>query len=170
MYGWKKYIIQFGYAMIDFHWNISSSRPSDAYMRQYIRPSLVRIIACRPFATKPLSEPMQIYCQFDSKENIWKKFYLKFKSFHSGEYIWKYGLKMATMLSQPKYVDVFWIQCQIRIYRFLSVFARQNRFVLHHVKIRSIYTMYSHRQIHIVTKTLATKLETIIPTEIQTNK
>ena len=35
---------------------INSLRPSDAYMRQKTRPSLVQIMACR------LSEPMLKYC------------------------------------------------------------------------------------------------------------
>ena len=42
----------------------NSLRPSDAYMRQLTRPSLVQIMACRLVGAKPLSEPMLEYCYF----------------------------------------------------------------------------------------------------------
>ena len=41
---------------------VNSLRPSDAYMRQLTRPSLVQIMACRLNGAKPLSEPMLEYC------------------------------------------------------------------------------------------------------------
>ena len=37
---------------------VNSLRPSDAYMRQQDKPTLVQIMACRLFGAKPLSEPM----------------------------------------------------------------------------------------------------------------
>ena len=37
-------------------------RPSDAYMRQWDKPSLVPIMVCRLIRTKPLSAPVLIYC------------------------------------------------------------------------------------------------------------
>ena len=43
-------------------------RPRVAYMRQWPRPSLVQIMACRLLGAKPLSEPMLTYCQLDHKE------------------------------------------------------------------------------------------------------
>ena len=42
----------------------NSLRPSDAYMSQLTRPSLVQIMACRLVGAKPLSEPMLEYCYF----------------------------------------------------------------------------------------------------------
>ena len=36
--------------------------PSDAYMRQYTRPSLVQIMGCRLGGAKPSSEPLLEYC------------------------------------------------------------------------------------------------------------
>ena len=62
---------------------INSLRPSDAFMRQQIMPSLGQIMACRLIGAKPLSEPMLSYCQLGFKEYISVTFYLKFKSFHS---------------------------------------------------------------------------------------
>ena len=44
-----------------FSW-INSLRPSDAYMRQLTRPSLVQIMACRLDGAKQLSEPLLEYC------------------------------------------------------------------------------------------------------------
>ena len=41
---------------------VNSLRPSNAYMRQYNIPTLVQIMACRLFGTKPLSEPKLPYC------------------------------------------------------------------------------------------------------------
>ena len=44
---------------------LNSFRPSDAYMRQKPNPSLVKIMACRLFRAKPLSEPMLEYWWLD---------------------------------------------------------------------------------------------------------
>ena len=44
---------------------INSSPPSAAYMRQWIRSTLVQIMACRLFGAKPLSEPVLGYCQLE---------------------------------------------------------------------------------------------------------
>ena len=35
---------------------------NDVYMRQYTRPLLVQIMACRLFGTKSSSEPMLAHC------------------------------------------------------------------------------------------------------------
>ena len=63
-----------------------NSSPCATYMRQWpASPGspLVRVIACRLFGTKPLPEPMQIYCQLDLWEQISVKFELIFWYFHS---------------------------------------------------------------------------------------
>ena len=44
---------------------INSSPPSASYMRQWIGPALVQIMACRLFGAKPLSKQMLGYCQLD---------------------------------------------------------------------------------------------------------
>ena len=70
------------------HWQcrfvilINSLRPSDAYMRQWLMPTLVERMACRLNGAKP-SEPMLGYCQLDSWEQISVKFESKFHHFHS---------------------------------------------------------------------------------------
>ena len=47
---------------------INSSPLSAAYMRQWIRSALVKIVACRLFGAKPLSKPMLGYGQLDPLE------------------------------------------------------------------------------------------------------
>ena len=45
---------------------VKSMGPSDAYMRQWIMPSLVQIMACRVLGSKPLSEPILSYFYINS--------------------------------------------------------------------------------------------------------
>ena len=45
--------------------SINSLRPSDAYIRQWNKPSLVQLMACRLYGAKPLSEAMLEYFQLD---------------------------------------------------------------------------------------------------------
>ena len=45
--------------------HFNSSPPSAAYMRQWIGSALVRVMACRLFGAKPLTEPMLTYRQLD---------------------------------------------------------------------------------------------------------
>ena len=66
------------------HESINSSRPSDAYIGQGNIPTMLQIVVCRLFGTKPLSEPILPYCQLDIKKHISLKLYLKFKNFHAG--------------------------------------------------------------------------------------
>ena len=51
--------------------------PSAAYMRPWIGPALLLMIACRLFGAKPLSEPVLDYCQLDPKEQTSVKYWLK---------------------------------------------------------------------------------------------
>ena len=50
-------------------WRVShfnSSAPNAAYMRQWMGPALVQIMACRLVGAKPLSKAMRDDCQLDS--------------------------------------------------------------------------------------------------------
>ena len=58
-------------------------------MRQWIGSSLVQVMACRLFGAKPLPEPMLVYCQLDSWEQVSVKFESEFYHFHSRKCIWK---------------------------------------------------------------------------------
>ena len=68
---------------------LNSSPPSAAYMRWSTGSSLVQAMACRLFCAKPLPEPMLLYCQLDSWEQVSGKFELKFYHFHTRKCIWK---------------------------------------------------------------------------------
>ena len=81
----------------------NSLNPRDAYMRQWTRPSLVQIMACRLFGAKTLSKPMLTYCHLDHWEYISMKFQSVFKDFH-----WKNALQNVVckmvVLSRPQCV------------------------------------------------------------------
>ena len=72
---------------------INSLRPSDPYIHQVTRPSLVQIMACCLHGTKPLSEPMLGYFLLDPWEQTSMKFQSKFIHFHSRKYISKCHLQ-----------------------------------------------------------------------------
>ena len=59
-----------------------------AYMRHWIRPALVRVMACRLFGSKPLSKQMLGYCHLDHKEHTSVNFPSKYKIFRSWKCIW----------------------------------------------------------------------------------
>ena len=63
--------------------NLSPPRP------QWTRSPLVQIMACRLFGTKPLPEPMLVYFQLYSWEQVSVKFESEFYPFHSRKCIWK---------------------------------------------------------------------------------
>ena len=48
--------------------SVNSPRPSDAFMCQLRRPSLVQIMVCRLFGDNPLSDPLITSCQSDHWE------------------------------------------------------------------------------------------------------
>ena len=57
-------------------------------MRQWTGSSLVQVMACRLFGTKPLSQPMLVYCQLDSWEQTSVKFKSELYHFRSRKCIW----------------------------------------------------------------------------------
>ena len=65
-----------------------SSPPIATYMRQWTGSALVQVMACCLFGTKPLPEPMLVYCQLYSWEQISVKFKSEFYHFHSRKCIW----------------------------------------------------------------------------------
>ena len=60
-----------------------SSPPSGAYMRQWTGSALVQVMACCLVGAKPLPEPMLVYYQLDSWEQISVKLESEFDHFHS---------------------------------------------------------------------------------------
>ena len=67
------------------------------------RPSLVQIMACRLFDTKPLSEPMMAYCQLDH---------------------WDHILVICESKYKFQWRKIFWKCCMQTGGRFVSVLAR----------------------------------------------
>ena len=57
-------------------------RSKDAHVRRRTRSSLIEVMACRLFGAKPLSRPILDNCQWDPKEHISIKSYLKIKRVH----------------------------------------------------------------------------------------
>ena len=51
--------------------------------------ALVQIMACHLFDTKPLPEPVLVYCKFDFGEQFSVRFESEFAHFHSGKCTWK---------------------------------------------------------------------------------
>ena len=72
---------------------INSYPPSAAHMRQWPRSTLVQVMACRLFSTKPLPEPMLAFCLLDPYEQTSVKFESKYKNFLSWKCIWKCRLQ-----------------------------------------------------------------------------
>ena len=67
---------------------VNSSSPSVAYMRQWSESALVQVMACRLFSDKPLPEPVLVYYQLDSWEQLSAKFESEFYHFHSRKCFW----------------------------------------------------------------------------------
>ena len=61
--------------------NINSLRPSDAYMRLQIWPSMTRIMACRLVRAKAFTEPMMEYCYVGHKEKYSGKILIQILAF-----------------------------------------------------------------------------------------
>ena len=84
--------------------NVKSLRPSNAYMRQYIRSQLVQIMACRLFGAKPLSKPLLSYSLLGNLSNkLQGHFNGNFKFFIQENAVENTVCEMADIL--------FWPQC-----------------------------------------------------------
>ena len=66
--------------------SINPSPPSAAYMRQWIRPTLVQLMACCLFSTKPWPEPMPLIVSWTKEQNFSE---ILIEIFHSRKCIWK---------------------------------------------------------------------------------
>ena len=88
------------------HLALNSSSPSDAYMHQWCGSALVQVMACLLFDAKPLPEPMLVYCQSHSWEQISVKFDSEFLSFSFKKMHLKLSsAKMAAIFSRERWVD-----------------------------------------------------------------
>ena len=57
-------------------------------MRRWTRSALVHVMSCRLIGDKQLPEPMRVYCQVDSREQISVKFESKLSHLFSRKCIW----------------------------------------------------------------------------------
>ena len=107
---------------------INSLRPSDAYMHQQIRPSLVEIMACRLVGAKPLSEPMLEYCKYSNltnklQSNLKRNSYIFIQENSFENVVWK----MAAILSQPQCVNQLPVELALAVihpYMMSSLFGK----------------------------------------------
>ena len=76
----------------DFCISINSYPPSSKYMRQWTGSSLVQVMACRLFGTKPSPAQMLPCWQLDWKQ-ISMKFESEFYQFNPKKYFWKWCLR-----------------------------------------------------------------------------
>ena len=60
---------------------LNSLRPRDTYMHHQTRALLVQIMACCLFDTKPLSEPMLVYCEMEPWKHIFSEMSIKLQHF-----------------------------------------------------------------------------------------
>ena len=65
-------------------------------------------MACRLFGTKTLPEPMLVYCQLDSEEQVSMKFEFEFYNFHSRNAFARLSAKMVAILSRGRLVNKLW--------------------------------------------------------------
>ena len=62
-------------------------------MHQWIKPSLIQIMACCLFGAKPLPESVLTYCQLDPGEQTSVKFWSNYNNLHLRKLTWKYLLQ-----------------------------------------------------------------------------
>ena len=79
---------------------------------KYASPSLVKIIVCRLFGAKPLSEPMLYYCQLEPKELALVELY--FICYKSNIFIKKMRLKMSSGKCRIFCLGLNVLHCQSR--------------------------------------------------------
>ena len=78
---------------------------SDAYMRHQTRPSLVQILVCSLFSTKPSPETMMAYYQLYPWEHYCEN-WIKIQQLYWGKWISKYRLQTAAILSRLKCLNL----------------------------------------------------------------
>ena len=96
---------------IGFYWlDINSSPPNATYMRQWTGSTLVQVIACCLFGTKPLPEPMLSYCQLYLYKQTSVKFESIYKTYNSWKCTWKCLLWNGDHFFQRRWVNIDLVQ------------------------------------------------------------
>ena len=96
---------------------IETQRPGDACMQQWTRISLVQVMACHLFVTKPWLEPMLTYCQLFSVEKI-SKTLIEIQTFS----FTKIHHVQASMCENFKIFCMLYSLCFLRSLYFLKLF------------------------------------------------
>ena len=78
-------------------------------MRQWTGLSLVQVMDCRLLGAKPLPEPIQVYYQLASYEQISVKFEPELYNFHSNMHLKMWSAKMAAVLSRSDELRSVWV-------------------------------------------------------------
>ena len=76
---------------------INSTPPNAAYMYQWIGSTLVQIMACCLFGTKPLSKQMLGYCELDPRGTNFSEILIKIQNFS----FTKMHLKISSVKRRP---------------------------------------------------------------------
>ena len=113
-------------------------------------PTLVQIMACRLFDTRPLPEPMLQYCQSGPRKHISLNCFFKFKSFYSRKCTWKCRLWSSSHFVRPQCV-----KGKVPVDSLAPVTVRWWPSMVHKsiiqcgaVITRSIFTNYPHKTPH----------------------
>ena len=82
---------------------VNSLKPSEAYMRQENKPSMVQLMACRLFITKSFSKSMMTCCDLNPEKNI--QWNLKTTTFIQKNYFENVVCKLSAILFQRECVQ-----------------------------------------------------------------
>ena len=126
---WKcRLHIWWPFVSVSMCWLIS---PSAVYMRHWTGSALVQVMANRLFGAKPMTwtnadllligllgtNPIRIYCQLDSWQQILVKFESEFYPFYSRKCIWNCHLIYGGHFSRGRWVNVSDCLCNVTTQR-----------------------------------------------------
>ena len=88
-------------------WIIFNSSPSSStYMRQWIRPALVQIIACRQFGAKTLCKPIWVIVNWTLRNKLQWNFSINWKIFIRKNASDNIVCEMVAILSRGRWVNL----------------------------------------------------------------
>ena len=74
-------------------WWFDASPPSAVYMRQWTRPALFQIMACRPLAPRHYLNSCWVIVNWTLRNKLLWFFLIKVQNFHSQKWVWKYRMR-----------------------------------------------------------------------------
>ena len=117
---------------------INSSPSSDAYMRQWVGPAFVQIVACRLFYVKPLSKPMLGYCQLGPHfvQGRWVK-WASIAHITTTELA---SISLIPKLQELWFADLISTQCILRFLLYLANSRKCQIWIISHTRPISLLT------------------------------